>query len=392
MYNSFIRFPEFSGGCSGPRDLVVDQGSRLDETEPVGATSPQERVVSDGIRSRKDAHIDLCLTEDVGSGGLAVGLDHFTLEYNALPEIDLDAVDLSVEILGRRLDAPLLVGAMTGGTERAGRINHTLAKAAGRAGIGMALGSQRVMLERPEIAPTFMVRDSAPDLPLLVGNIGAVQLNYGVGVSDIEALARRVGADAMNFHLNALQEAIQPGGDTRFAGLYDRLAEVLPQLSIPAIAKEVGAGISRSAAEKLAHLPIAGVETAGVGGTSWAKVESFRAPEQSVQAEVGRRLAGFGVPTAHSILVCRAAFPDRVVIGSGGIRTGMDVAVALALGANAVALARPLLEAAEQGEDAAFFALETLMYELRVICFCVGARTIHELKAVPVHRRADLDK
>jgi isopentenyl-diphosphate delta-isomerase len=334
------------------------------------------------VARRKDAHLDLCLNEDVGAGGPATGLGGFTFEYDALPELDLADVDISTTVLGKRLAAPLFIGAMTGGTERAREINQRLARAAARVGVGMALGSQRAMIVRPELTPTFVVRDVAPALPLLVGNVGAVQLNYGVSASDIVRAVEAVGADAVNFHLNPLQEAIQPEGDTRFAGLHAKLSALIPSLPVPALVKEVGAGIGLRAAHKLAQLPLAGVEVAGTGGTSWAKVESFRAPADSAQAEVGRRLAGFGVPTAASIRICREAFGDRVVIASGGIRTGMDVAVALALGADAAACARPMLEAAAESEEQAVRALETLLLELRVICFCTGARDIAALRCV----------
>lgn len=341
------------------------------------------------VAKRKDHHLDLCLQEDVGSRGPATGLGGYTLEYDALPEVDLDAIDLSITLLGKKLRAPIVIGAMTGGTERAGVVNARLARAAARAGVGMALGSQRAMIVRPELASTFAAREAAPDLPLLIGNVGAVQLNYGVGVAEIRRAIAEVSVDAINFHLNALQEAIQPEGDTRFAGLFDRLAATIPEIGVPSLAKEVGAGISERAAAKLARLPLAGIEVAGTGGTSWAKVESFRAPAGSIQAEIGTRLAGFGVPTAQSIGICRralrgSAVGDRVVIASGGIRHGMDVAVALALGADAAALAAPLLTAADQSEDAAFHVLETLIHELRVIAFCCGARDLAELRRVRV--------
>jgi isopentenyl-diphosphate delta-isomerase len=338
------------------------------------------------ITSRKDAHLDLCLNEDVEPARPATGLGGYSLEYDALPEIDLADVDLSVTVLGKRLRAPLLVGAMTGGTERAQRINERLARAAARAGIGMALGSQRAMIVRPELAPTFAVRGAAPDLPLLLGNVGAVQLNLGMGAAEVMRAVDAVGADAVNLHLNPLQEAIQPEGDTRFAGLGRRLAEVVPQLRVPALVKEVGAGISARTAAKLAELPLAGVEVAGVGGTSWARVESYRAPAGSPQARAGEALAGFGIPTADSIRLCRRAMPDRLVVASGGIRSGMDVAVALAMGADVAALARPLLEAADKdnGEDEVVRVLEAIVYELRAVCFCTGARDPRALRRVRV--------
>lgn len=340
------------------------------------------------IAKRKDAHIDVVLHEDVGSSGPAQGLARFTLEYDALPEIDLDEVNLQIDLLGRRLGAPLVVGAMTGGTPRARALNQRLARAAAKRGLAMALGSQRAMVVDKALTSTFEVRDVAPDLPLLFGNIGAVQLNYGMGAADVEAALAAVGADAVNLHLNPLQEAVQPEGDTRFRDLHAKIASLAETLDRPVMVKEVGSGISERTAKKLATLPIAGVEVAGTGGTSWARVESHRAPNESAQAVVGRRLAGFGVPTATSIRLARTRLPSEfTVIGSGGVRTGMDMAVALALGADAVAMAAPLLEVADRGEEAIEAKLDELLYELRVVCFCTGCTTIAELKnltAIPL--------
>lgn len=341
-------------------------------------------VVSDLLKTRKDHHIDIVLGEDVGSSGPSLGLGRYTLEPDALPELSLDEIDLSTTLFGKRLRAPIIIGAMTGGTDRTGEINRTLARAAARVGVGMALGSQRPMLVHPDMAASFDVREAAPDLPLLFGNIGAVQLNLGVTPFDVAGLAARVGADVMNLHLNALQEAIQPEGDTDFRGVSARLADVIGGVGVPCVAKEVGGGLSARAAARLAALPFAGVEVAGTGGTSWAAVESHRAASDARRALVGRRLAGFGVPTSESVRIARRAMPDRVVIASGGVRTGMDIAVAIALGADAAALARPLLEAAMVSEDAVVDALETLIFELQVICFCTGAANLAALRAVRV--------
>jgi isopentenyl-diphosphate delta-isomerase len=362
---------------------MVMSRKRIDDP-PAGdppAASPIAGPIAD-VGRRKDHHLDICLDADVGSG-TSTGLGGYTLEYDALPELDLESVDLSCTVFGKRLAAPIVVGAMTGGTARAGAINKTLAKAAARVGVGMALGSQRAMLVNPELTDTFVVRDVAPDLPLLFANVGAVQLNYGYGSAELARAVEAVGADALNLHLNPLQEAIQPEGDTRFRGLRHKIAHAIDELEVPVMVKEVGAGIGTAAAKKLAALPIAGLEVAGAGGTSWARVESYRAPANSVQAEVGRRLAGFGVPTADSIRICRRALGDeRVLIASGGIRNGMDIAVAIALGADLGAMARPLLEAASESEDAAVHALETLIYELKVICFCTGARNCGALRRI----------
>ena len=344
-----------------------------------GTGREREGVV---VSSRKDHHLDVVMQRDVGSRGPAIGLGRYTLEYDALPEVDLQDVDLTTTLLGKTLRAPIVVGAMTGGSDRASAVNVRLAKAAAKVGIGMALGSQRAMLLRPELGKTFAVRDEAPSLPLLFGNVGAVQLNYGVTASDIEAMMHAVSADALNFHLNPLQEAIQPEGDTRFAGLADRMRDAITKLPFPVLVKEVGSGISERTATKLAKLGLAGLEVAGVGGTSWAHVEAHRAAPTSVHAEVGRRLAGFGVDTATSLKIARRVFDRGVVIASGGIRTGMDVAVALAMGADAVALAAPLLGPAHESDEAVVRALDSILYELRVICFCTGARNVSELRSV----------
>lgn len=334
------------------------------------------------LTRRKDHHIDIVLEGDVAGLPTAVGLGRYTLETDALPDLALSEVDLSCDVLGKRLAAPLMIGAMTGGTERTGQINAMLARAAARCGVAMALGSQRPMLAHPETTASFAVRDAAPDLPLLLGNVGAVQLNYGVTAAQIGGLARSVGADAMNLHLNALQEAIQPEGDTDFRGLLGRIGEVVPEVGVPCLIKEVGCGISARTAARLATLPVAGVEVAGTGGTSWAAVESYRAQGDRKREIVGRRLAALGVPTADGVRIARRAFPDRLVVASGGLKTGMDIAVALALGADVAALARPLLQAAEEGEEAVVEALETLIFELRVICFVCGARDLAALRRV----------
>jgi isopentenyl-diphosphate delta-isomerase len=333
------------------------------------------------LTRRKDHHIDIVRGEPVAGFGPAAGFGRYTLEYDALPEVDLDEVDLSTTIFGKHLSAPLVIGAMTGGTDRTGGINRVLARGAARVGVGMALGSQRAMIRHPEVTSSFAVRDAAPDLPLLVGNVGAIQLNYGVTVEQVQQAIDGVGADAINFHLNPLQEAIQPEGDTRFRGVSQLIAETAPKLSVPVLIKEVGNGISARTARRLAELPIAGVEVAGTGGTSWAAVEAYRAGDDKRRAGAGIRLAGFGVPTIDSLQIVRDVVPDKVVVASGGVRSGMDVAVALALGADAVALAKPFLDAAEEGgEDAVAAAIEELLFDLRVICFCAGAKNLEELR------------
>jgi isopentenyl-diphosphate delta-isomerase len=329
---------------------------------------------------RKESHIEICLNPVV-EGQKTTELDTFVLEYDALPDIDLDAVDLGCELLGKRLRAPVLIGAITGGTGRAATINRNLATAAAKLGVGLCLGSQRAMLEDERLSETFDVRKQRPDLPLVLGNLGAVQLNRGVTAAHIQAGVERLGLDGVIFHLNPLQEAIQPEGDTCFSGLSARLRAVVAELTFPCLVKEVGAGISRRTATKLAAMKLAGVEAAGVGGTSWAMVEAMRGAD-SVRAQAGRDLAGFGIPTARAVNFCRAAFPRRTVIASGGIRTGYQAAVALALGANGVALARPLLEPALLSATAVERALAGVIEGLRVTMFCCGCKKLDDLQSV----------
>ncbi len=334
----------------------------------------------DDIQRRKDDHLSLCLSDDVRQPHQH-SLDTVRLAYDCLPEINFEDVDLGTSLLGRRLRAPLLIGAMTGGSETGARVNRNLAKAARKLGLGMCLGSQRAMIEQPELAWTYDVRSMAEELPLVIGNLGAIQLNKGVGVDAIREMLQRLPLDALALHLNPLQEAIQPGGDTNWRGLLDRIRDVVKKLDVDVILKEVGAGVSRHAAEKLATLPVAGIDAAGVGGTSWSMVEALRAGD-SPAAQAGRNLAWFGVDTAQSIRNCRAAFADRIVIGSGGISTGYQIAAAIALGADAVAVCQPLLDAAQKGEDQVTARLEALLYELRTVMFCTGAESLQALRTV----------
>jgi isopentenyl-diphosphate delta-isomerase len=268
-------------------------------------------------------------------------------------------------------------------------MNRRLALAAARCGVGFALGSQRKMLADPSTRASYAVREAAPDLRLLFGNLGAVQLNHGVGVNELRRLVEDVGCDAFNFHLNPLQEAVQPEGQTRFSGLLSKLREVVPSLGVPVLLKEVGSGISEATALKIRGLPVAGVETSGVGGTSWSRIESLRTADP-VQRGVGELFARWGVPTAESIATCRRVLPDRVVIASGGIRNGIEVAKALALGADAAAAALPVLRAAARSVDDAVQALQQLVAELRTAMFLTGCRTPAELRARRLTRTRDL--
>jgi isopentenyl-diphosphate Delta-isomerase len=339
---------------------------------------------------RKDSHLALCLGAEVEPGGSRPsGFADLRFEHDALPEIDLADVSTEVTLLGKRLAAPLVVGAMTGGTPRAGELNRRLALAAEACGVAMALGSQRKLLADPSLRASYAVRDAAPRLPLLFGNVGAVQLNYGVGAREVRRLVEAVGCDAFFFHLNPLQEAIQPEGDTRFSALLPKLRDVIPAVPVPVLLKEVGAGISRTTAHKIRELPVAGVETAGVGGTSWSKIESLRTSDP-VQRTTGELFARWGVPTVESIVACREAMPDRLVLAAGGLRNGIEVAKALALGADAASLALPILRAADRSVEEAILALRRIAAELRTVLFLTGCRTVPELRRRALARARDL--
>lgn len=334
-----------------------------------------------GLTARKLRHIDACLEGPVEHGRLTTGFECFDLPYNALTQTNLAAIDLSTRFLGAPLRAPVLIGAMTGGADLARTINRNLATAAQRLGIGMMLGSQRVMLENDAAAASFEVRDLAPDV-LLIGNIGLAQVSEDIAPKLSAALAR-VGADALAVHVNPLQEAMQVGGDTNFSNSLQRLARLIAELDYPVMVKEVGHGIGAAAARRLRDLPIAAVDVAGAGGTSWARVEQVvRYGEVRNPA-----VADWGVPTARALREVRAELPWLPLMASGGIRSGMDMAKALALGADVVAMAKPLLAPAVASAAAVEDTLAGLVEELRVCLHCCGASDLDALRRVGVTPR-----
>jgi isopentenyl-diphosphate delta-isomerase len=322
------------------------------------------------IQTRKRRHLEVCLQEPVAYTRLTTGFERYRLRYRALPELALEEVDLTTRFLGKTLKAPFLIGAMTGGEAHGARINQALAQAAEELGVGLMLGSQRVMLERPQARASFQVRALAPSI-LLVGNLGLVQLNKGYGLAQLQQAVELVQADALALHINPLQEALQVGGDTDFRGLLDKLRGLLPQLPFPVILKEVGHGIGKEIAQQLAPLPFAALDVAGAGGTSWARVEELVHHGRILHPE----LVEIGIPTAQALVECRATLPHKPLIASGGIRSGSEAAKALALGAQVVAVARPLLEPALQGPEAVVAWIKNFLHELRVALFAIGART-----------------
>lgn len=339
---------------------------------PSPATNPASPTAS-----RKDDHLRININEDVAAKGVDTGFDDYRFVHRALPEIDLEHVDLGTRFLDRPVGAPLLVSCMTGGTQQAAVINDRLARAAQRHGLAMGLGSCRVLLEQPDVLPTFDVRAIAPDIPLLA-NLGAVQLNLGVGVAECRHLVRTLRADALVLHLNPLQEALQPAGNTVFAGLLARIKTVCAELGAPVIVKEVGWGIADDLVAELFAAGVTAVDVAGAGGTSWSEVERHRI-DDPVRARVAGAFGGWGIPTTAALIGARRAAPDGTIIASGGVRNGIDVAKAITLGADAVGIAGPLVRAAAAGDAALEETITVILEELRLVMFCVGATHVGDL-------------
>ncbi len=328
------------------------------------------------IEQRKADHIKINLEEEVRSA-LTTGLEKYHFTHEALPELDLDEVDTSLTLFGRRLAAPILISSMTGGTDLAGTINRRLAEAAQATRTAMGVGSQRAALEDPTQAGTFQIRQNAPDI-LLFANLGAVQLNYGYGVDQCRKAVEMIQADALILHLNPLQEAVQPGGDTNFAGLAKKIEQVCRKLEVPVVAKEVGWGISERTAKLLADCGISAIDVAGAGGTSWSQVEMHRATDE-FSRELAGTFIGWGVPTAESILMVKKAAPGTMVFASGGLKDGLDIAKCIALGATLGGMAGKLLKAAAVSSEKALETLKVTRRQIEVTMFAAG---IHDLNAL----------
>ena len=330
------------------------------------------------ISERKQDHLDLCATDEVAFRGRTTLLQHVQLMHQSLPELRLAEVDLSTRLLGKTLRAPILVAAMTGGTERAAEVNRALSSIAERRGYGFGLGSQRAMQRSPQTAWTYEVRKHAPNA-LLLGNVGVVQAR-DLETSALSQLVQDIGADGLCVHMNPAMELIQPEGDRDFRGCVDTFARLVAELQVPVIAKETGNGISRQTAAQLRQVGVAVVDVSGAGGTSWVGVEALRA---SGDARVmGEPLWDWGVPTAASVVYARQA--GHQVIATGGIQSGLDVARALALGASAAGLARPVLQALNDGGEAGAEAfLDRVEHELRGVMLLCGARCPTDLWRAP---------
>jgi isopentenyl-diphosphate delta-isomerase len=315
--------------------------------------------------SRKKDHVELVIKKGAQYSKTS-GFERVDFIHNALPEISLSSVDLSTKFLGKTLNYPILITGMTGGYSDAEGINHGLAAAAEKYGLAFGVGSQRAMIEKPELAKTYIVRDVAPNIPLLA-NLGAFQLKK-YPFDKVESLVSSIEADALAVHLNPLQEVVQPEGDTDFSGVLAAIAKTCEKLSVPVIVKETGAGTSQDVALKLRDAGVKYVDVSGAGGTSWSKVEYLRRGT----------IPGFedwGIPTVDALVQCRGVLP---LIASGGIRDGIDGAKAIALGADLCGAAYPFIKALREKSLESY--IETFQKQMRVCAYLTGSGDLGQLK------------
>lgn len=317
-------------------------------------------------------------------GSRGNGFDRYIFLHNALPEVNISDIDLGTTFLGKSIKAPLLISSMTGGFDLARKVNRNLARAAQQLGLAMGVGSQRVALEDQNVARSFEVRDLAPEI-LLLSNLGAVQLNYGYSVEQCRQAVQMIQADGLILHLNVLQEAVQPEGNRNFKGLTGKIADVCRQLEVPVMAKEVGNGISSSVALRLKRSGVKAIDVAGRGGTSWYAIEAERATRTGQPVDL--TFANWGIPTDEALVEVRKVTPDLEIVASGGIRNGLDIAKAIALGADIAAIGQPLLEPALKSADEVIEFLSGIIQEIKIAMLCVGVTDLRHLRRVLLRRQ-----
>lgn len=334
---------------------------------------------------RKVDHIRICLDKKSQAKNATAGFEDIQLVHHALPEIDKGKIDLSTTFLGKKFKAPIIVGAMTGGTKEATAINASIAKAVEKLGLGMGLGSQRAAIENKTLEDTYRVaREKAPNA-FLIANVGGVQLVHGFGVKEVKRIVEMIDADALAIHLNALQEAVQPEGQTNFQGVLSKISEIAGAIDIPIIVKETGAGISAEVAKALENSGVKAIDVGGVGGTSFAAVEYYRSTKKKdmVQNYLGEAFWDWGISTIVS-LVENAQSVKLPLIASGGVRSGTDIAKALALKASLASISQPILRTAVKGVKETEEKLCCLIEELRNVMFLVGTEKLSDLTKTPL--------
>lgn len=334
--------------------------------------------MEEGINRRKTEHIQLCLTENVEGVNKSTGLEGISFIHNALPELDFNEIQINTSFLNKSLQAPFLVSSMTGGSELATKINQNLALAAEEKGWAVALGSTRALLESDAHKDSFLIRKQAPTVPL-IANLGAVQLNYGYGVEEAKRIVDMTGADSLVLHLNSLQEAVQDGGDLNFSDLLPKIEQICRDLRVPVGAKEVGFGIDGVVAKQLYDAGVSYIDVAGAGGTSWSQVEKLRSqdPLRKAAAEV---FNNWGLPTKDCIVSVRNKLPHVPLVASGGMKTGVDAAKAITIGANIIGFARQLLQAATESAEAVIHNMDQIELELKMAMFGIGAASLKDLQ------------
>jgi len=324
--------------------------------------------------SRKRDHLQICCEQPVEAGD--AGFQDVRLVHNALPECDMDAIETKTRFLGATLDSPLFIAAMTGGHPDTLEVNQRLARAAERYNLGMGVGSQRAALEKPEQEGSFtIVREEAPHA-FLCANLGIIQLRDH-GIEWAERAVEMIDAQAIAIHINSLQEAIQPEGDHNAEGCIEALRNLCNEFSYPVIVKETGSGISAGTARIIRGAGASAIDIGGYGGTSWAKIERLRASGPEL-ADLGEAFLSWGIPTVVSLCEVRTA--GGPIIATGGLRTGIDIAKAVALGADLGGMALPLLKPAMESDDALFAAVEAMHRELRAAMFLTGSRSVADLR------------
>jgi isopentenyl-diphosphate Delta-isomerase len=337
------------------------------------------------IESRKTDHIKINLEQDVNSS-LTSGLERYQFIHEALSELDLEAVDISLKLFNKKLSAPILISSMTGGTEQAGKINQRLAEAAQECNLAMGVGSQRAALEDPQQIPTYAItRKVAPDI-LLFANLGAVQLNYGYAIDECRRAVEMIQADALILHLNPLQEAVQENGNTNFADLAQKIESICNKMEVPVIVKEVGWGISRRTARILADCGVAAIDVAGAGGTSWTQVEMHRAPDEFTR-QLAATFFSWGISTVDSILNVKKASPGMAIFASGGIKDGLDIAKCIALGATLGGMAGQFLRAAAISSYTSVELMNLTKKQLQVAMFATRVGTLKGLDISKLKRQ-----
>jgi isopentenyl-diphosphate delta-isomerase len=336
-------------------------------------------------KKRKDDHIKISLKKNVNAKEITTGFEDIYFIHQALPECDRDKISLATTVFDHDFSAPIFIGAMTGGTEKAKKINAFIAKAIQELGLGMCVGSQRAAIEEPNLEKTYkIVRKNAPTA-FLAANIGAAQLVQGYGAKEVARAVEMIEADALTIHLNPLQEAIQPEGETNFKGVLRKISQITETLQIPIIVKETGAGISHEVAEKLEQAGVSAIDVSGSGGTSWSAVEYYRAKSviDRYHQRLGKSFWDWGIPTAVSLVEVSQS-TNLIVIASGGIRTGIDVAKALALGANLTSMSSPILAPATISATEVINTIRFFIEELRTTMFLIGAKSVEEMKKSPM--------